>query len=295
MSHPFQSHRAHKVEHERVGHIVGRKGYARGGGVPSGEEDTEYGDDREEAKLAERRRPAAKAKLRTGGKADGRKTKHRLDRHHRAKGGRAKGHGDEAEDKQLVRSMVKPDAIKRASGGRATGKGKTTINVIVSSPAGGGPRAQLPPPGPPAQAAAPPPPPPMPPRPPMAGLPPGPGPPPGMPPPGIMPPVRAKGGRIKKTPAFESGKRNGTQVQHTDGKTDAPDIGRGKPVTYARGGAIADGAQRPVRAMEPVTEGRGDGFGPQPPVKERNINLRAGSKSGVGRLRKNKLEHRLYP
>ncbi len=128
----------------------------------------------------------------------------------RARGGRAE-HSDEAEDRALVKKMVKPEARMdrggrthndehrhhRARGGRA-GRGKTVVNVIVGR--GGQPQgaAPMPPPMPPPMA---PPPPPMPPpRPPMAG-PPMPMPSGGAPmgpmgaPPGGMP-MRARGGKI---------------------------------------------------------------------------------------------------
>lgn len=162
----------------------------------------------------------------------------------RASGGRIK-HSDEAEDKALVKSMVKPAAMKmeggkakarldrphRASGGRV-GKGKTnvTINVI-----GGGDKAATPLAIPPMAGAVPP----MPlPKPPMAGPPGGalPMPPPGGPP--LMP--RASGGRVgsKGTAVYEEGKRNGTQVANTPGKNDQKDVFRGKQITYKNGGAV---------------------------------------------------------
>jgi hypothetical protein len=33
-------------------------------------------------------------------------------------------------------------------------------------------------------------------------------------------------------PAWNEGLRNATPIQHTDGKMDGKDIGRGKPITY---------------------------------------------------------------
>jgi hypothetical protein len=166
-------------------------------------------------------------------------------------------HSDEAEDKALIRKEVKKTALKvdgkkpkvradrpgRARGGRAPKKsGKTNVNVIVAGHGGQPPAPpMMPPPG---LGAAPPPA--MPPRPPM-GPPPGAVPPPGlgagMPPPG-MPPRRAggrayaKGGAVKSGPAWDEGRRNGTQVQHTDGKGDGKDIGRGRVVTYKTGGKV---------------------------------------------------------
>ena len=109
----------------------------------------------------------------------------------RRRGGKV--HPDEAEDKKLISKMIKSDdkRMGKASGGRV-GKGKTTVNVIVS-PQGGGQqspqRVPVPvpvPQGPPPGAGAPPP---------MAGPPPGMGG-PQMPPPGMM--ARKRGGRVGK-------------------------------------------------------------------------------------------------
>ena len=41
----------------------------------------------------------------------------------------------------------------------------------------------------------------------------------------------ARGGSVKSGPAYEEGLRAGTQVQHSPGKNDLKDIGRGKPIT----------------------------------------------------------------
>lgn len=186
-------------------------------------------------------------------------------------------HPDAPQDKALVRTMVKTKAL-RARGGKITGKsaaprldkyarggkvkkdGKTNVNVIIA-PQGGGAGAA-------GAGAAVMPKPPMPAMPPpMAGgppgLPPGPGGPPmplgGGAPPGMMPHARggranyAKGGKVKSGsgPAWAEGLRNGTQVQHTDGKDDQDGLGRPKPITYAKGGAI------PMmgRAINPATAG----------------------------------------
>lgn len=179
-------------------------------------------------------------------------------------------HPDAPQDKALVRSMVKSKALrarggkiegkhaaprldKYARGGKVKGKASTNVNVIIAPQGGGaGPGA-----GP---AVMPKPPMPAMPPPPMAG-------PPGMPPgaggppmpPGMMPHSRggranyAKGGKVKSGngPAWAEGLKNGTQVQHTDGKDDQAGLGRGKPVTYAKGGAI------PMmgRAINPATAG----------------------------------------
>jgi len=176
--------------------------------------------------------------------------------HHITKGyahGGSVHHSDEAEDTKLIRKEVKSSALKhhehgkkahhradrphRAKGGGVKHKGKTVVNVNVTPsqghpmpvPVPGGPPPGGPPPG---MGAAPPPHPSMPP--PGAGGPPGA--PPGMPPPGM--PMRARGGRIKSGPAWNEGLKNGTKVQHTDGKLDGKNIGRGKPITYATGGPV---------------------------------------------------------
>ena len=161
-------------------------------------------------------------------------------------------HSDEAEDKALIRKEVKRSALKvegkhakhrsdkphRAKGGRTNKKGgKTVVNVI----AGGHPAPM----GGPAMAGGPPQPmpaaPPMPPRPmmPPPGMPPGgPGMPPGMPPRRAGGRAFAKGGRVADGPAWNEGRRAGTQVQHTPNKSDGKDIGRGKVITYATGGKV---------------------------------------------------------
>jgi len=123
----------------------------------------------------------------------------------RARGGRV--HGDEAEDKSLIKGLVKPSALKahggkakhradkphRAKGGRVNKSKGTNVNVIVAPQAG---HAQAPPLPPVPQAGAAPPP--MPPRPPMGGPPPGMPPgagPPGMPP-GMPLGIRNTGGAV---------------------------------------------------------------------------------------------------
>lgn len=268
--HPFNAHRSHQHERDRVSKIAGQsskpKCYARGGSV----------------------------------------------------------HGDEAEDRDLIRKEVKASALKsdgkapkqradkparRANGGKVKGKsGKTTVNVIVA-PSGG----DKPPMAPPMAGMGPPPAmPPMPPKPPMAG-PPAPGGPPMAPPPGLggMPPPRAKGGRVhadmerrhkgekietgshgkhakgamdipskrasggkvegKKSLADKKGVTgigDRTPIQHSGNKSDSQNIGRGPVVTRATGGPI-------------YSDGR--------PGKDMGPNLHAGARSGIGRLKKNKV------
>lgn len=133
------------------------------------------------------------------------------------------------------------DRSCRARGGRAPKAKGTNVNVIVAP--SGAPHAAVPAP---AGVAAPGPMPMPPPRPPMPlpmaggapGLPPG-GPPPGMPIRSHGGRAYAKGGAVKSGPAWEEGKRLGTQVQNNpSGKNDQKDVGRGKPVTYKTGGAV---------------------------------------------------------
>jgi hypothetical protein len=136
--------------------------------------------------------------------------------HSLCRGGYAKGgavHGDEKEDKALIKKEVKADALKdkgkkakrrgdkpcRAKGGRIkkAGHGKTNVNVIVAPNKGNdAPVAGLAPhpPMPPPAAAAPPP---------MPA-----GPPPGAPPMGAKPPMGA--------PPMPMRKRGGA-VEATDG------------------------------------------------------------------------------
>jgi len=81
---------------------------------------------------------AALKKRKRGGRVEGDKPKHRMDR--------APRHPDEAEDRALVRKMVKSEDLKRparADGGRVKGKKGTTVNVIIA-PQGGGARPPTP-------------------------------------------------------------------------------------------------------------------------------------------------------
>jgi len=156
---------------------------------------------------------------------------------HLKKGGKAEGHPDVAEDKALIRKMVKPEArtgkkdggspvasgkyqgtrptggrIARADGGR-TKKGKTNINIVIDAggkqpgmPGMGDMSKQMPPPPtpmtPPPQIGGPPMPPGPPPGAPMGG-------PPGMPP-GIPPMPRKRGGRTNAGfPDMEAGAGGG--------------------------------------------------------------------------------------
>ncbi len=186
MSHPFDEHRQTKVEHSRVGHIT--KAYAKGGAV-------KHSDEKQDRKLV-------KSMIDKAIHPEGKKAKHRMDRPHRAKGGRVK-----------------------------KGNAKTIVNVIT----GGHPAAGAVPPGPPPPpmgiAGPPPGGPPVAAKPPMM-------PPPG----GAPMIGRAKGGRVNQGSAvYEEGKSSGTQVQHSDGKGTAnrpENLNRKKVITFASGGRV---------------------------------------------------------
>jgi hypothetical protein len=230
VSHPLNEHRDHKVQKSRVSHIA--KGYASGGSVHS---------DEAEDKAMIKRMVKSKAL-----KADGGAVKARSDKppRKRAEGGRAPDGESETSGKFDSDSVRMKQRMMRARGGRTKHKGsKTVVNVI----AGGHPAGPMPGPMAPPMAPRPM----MPPPPPMAGPP---GMPPGMPPPG-MPPRQAggrayaKGGAVKSGPAWEEGRKNGTQVQHTDGKMDGKDIGRKRVITYKTGGAVES-----PKGVDPATK-----------------------------------------
>lgn len=281
MSHPYASHRQTAKEHSRVGHIT--RGYAKGGAV--------HEDAAEDKKLI---RKMMKSEMH----AEGGKSKHRADRPGRAKGGAVKG-------KHNAKTIVNVITGGHPAGG--------AVPPMPAPPMGVGPAAMPPPP----MAAKPP----MP-----MGPPPGAGLPPGGPPPM---PMRAKGGRIhresggsaypnrvsgvtdaeiatnasRRPSSDQGGERQrakggavksigmdvGTKVQHTDGKDDGKDIGRGRVVTFWAGGGVkkkkADGGmcegQTPTRAKGGRVESP-DGVAPA-------TKLPGGSGGGEARLAK---EHR---
>lgn len=126
-----------------------------------------------------------------------------------------------------------------AGGGRVKGGGKkaaTHINIMVApqapDQAAAKPPMPMPPMAPPPAMAAPvPPPKPMPAPMPGGAM--------GMPAANAMP-MRASGGGV-----YAEGVRNGTQVQHSDGKNDGKYISTKPPITKARGGKVSqpkDGA-----------------------------------------------------
>ena len=338
MSHPYHEHRQHHVEKRRAHKIAGgRLAYRDGGKVHKeddahieGQEDDSFETDRQVASnpLHKRQRhlQSSHPSRKHGGHVDGHKGRHRLDRHHRKSGGRAASHGDEAEDRALFKKMMSEHEHHkgrhhRAAGGRTghKGKGKHVTNVIVA-PQGGHDRPMpmpVPMGGPPA----------LPPRPPVAPPPGPPGPPPGLggPPglPGGMPPpgLRKRGGRVgvqnqgpgdkmpENPPGWTESAKHKTPVQHTDGKTDGANIGRGKPITYRRGGGVKD-VSVPVKAAQTIADpvsrrvhqaGTAPGMRvtsravpPTPPIAEGH-KFKGGAKSGVGRLEKIAMEKRSYP
>lgn len=259
MAHPMNHVRQSKVEKSRVSHLTKR--YAAGGAVHS--------DEAQDKALI--RKMVKKADL----KADGEKSKHRMDRpkRKRADGGPAmkppiKMTPDNMLDEATRRhqeataqgrsstitgqlyKLQGEQGTNRAKGGRVKkGNAKTIVNVI----SGGHPAAgAVPPmPAPPPMGVAGPPPGGMPP--PMAARPPMPMPPPGGPPTGM--PTRAKGGRVqtptgtgvaedsgvgsnKGDAVFNASRKNGTHISHSGNKDDGKDIGRGRVVTFNTGGGV---------------------------------------------------------
>lgn len=211
MVHPHQEHKQHKVEKRRVAHLT--KGYASGGAV--------HEDETADKKLI--KRTVKKKAL----KMEGHESKHRADRPHRARGGKVKG-----KKGTTVNIINSPGhAMGGAPGmmpGGAMPPAMPPHPPVAAPPPAGAPPASpgmMPPGGPPMGA-----------RPPM------------MPPQGMMPPRKvggrayASGGAVKDGPAWKEGLHNGTQVQHDDGKMDQKNMNRGKPITYAKGGAVKDHA-----------------------------------------------------
>lgn len=188
-------------------------------------------------------------------------------------------HSDEAEDKKLIKKMVRKKALTaegdspayradrpgRKRGGRVKG-GKTVVNVITNSAP---PPAPMPPvaglggpppmpPGPPPMAAKPP-------------LPPGgaPGMPPGLPP-GM--PMRKRGGRVNDgTKVFDKSMKEAGErpITHDKGKNDLKDMNRGRVVTFKTGGGVVSfrakgGRVEAPQGVAPATDlpgGAGGGEG----------------------------------
>jgi hypothetical protein len=269
MAHPFQEHKQHKVEHSRVAKMT--KGYATGGAVAS--------------VATPKAKATGGAVKKTAMRMTGGAVKQRADK--RARGGKVKranggktgsdyfsdqmmnnqsAQGNAALSDSDMNKAMNQMGQSRARGGRTKMKKGTTVNII-NSPQHPGAPPMMPPPGlgagmPPRPPMAPPPMPP-----PGAGAMPLPGgmPPPGMPPggpprPGMMPPpgmpMRARGGRIKDGPAWNGGLNAGTQVQHSDGKSDGKDIGRGRVVTFWAGGKVGQtsGTAGPGASYKPTSK-----------------------------------------
>lgn len=67
----------------------------------------------------------------------------------------------------------------------------------------------------------------------------------------------AKGGKVGFGPAWQEGMDAATPIQHNpSGKNNQGDVGRGKPITYATGGAITSAAKG---QMGPKLSGGGAG------------------------------------
>lgn len=176
-------------------------------------------------------------------------------------------HDDAAEDAKQIRKMVKPAALrmhggnakhradKRARGGRTKHKGaKTVVNVIAGHHPATPPMVPpMAPPAAPPMAAAPPAPRPMVP-PPGAGA-------PGLP--GAGPPMMRKhGGSVnaKSGPGWTESMDNRKPFvsKSQTNKDDGKDIGRGKPITYKKGGAVkrdSGGAVHESQHQSQVAEG----------------------------------------
>lgn len=126
--------------------------------------------------------------------------------------------------------------------------------------------------------------------------------PPGMPPPGL----RKRGGRVGAGPGWSESEKHKTPVQHTDGKDDGADIGRGPVITKRRGGGVK-GVSVAVAPAERITDrvsksvmpsGKSHVHVSQPvkPAKPlENHKFHGGSKSGIGRLEKSSLQKSSYP
>jgi hypothetical protein len=285
MAHPFNEHRAHKVERNRVATLT--KGYAAGGAVQGF---------------------AKGGSVQAGGPAT---TKAVGMRDAQAVGGMP-----------AKQRMDRPSPTSRARGGRTKGKGATHVNVIVGH-GGGGPQLPGPmmPPRPPVMGPPPVAPAGGPPVMPPGAAPPGVG---GLPMGPRRYGGRvgyAKGGSIKSGPAWSGGLASGTPVQHTPNKWDGSNIGRDKPITYSHGGTVKaahggivytsgdnEGANQKAMKTAGSTivkhnmhhrenrmSGHVDGPFEAPPVgKGMAPKFHGGSHSGIGRLQKQSRARKSY-
>ena len=256
MAHPMQEHKAYKVERQRVKHISGA-----------------HEDEQQDRNLIRRMlNQHEQQEMKVEGTLK-----------HRKRGGRVDGQRDAlAVSGEPARERM--DKPARARGGKVKSKKGVNVNVIVAPQGPGHPPPTPPIPAggaapPPMAGAAPRPPMPMPGVGPGPGGPGGPGGPPMRPP---MPPMPmgprniggrayAKGGGVTPRPAWKEGIRAGTKVQHSGNKHDTSDIGRGKVVTYATGGAV----EHPVKG----------GMGPK---------FKGGAMTGEARLQKRDRARRNY-
>lgn len=207
------------------------------------------------------------------------------------------GGGDIAQDKKLIKKMIgvhesrmhmtggapkaRADRPMRAKGGRVK-NGKTTVNVVINGN-GDKPPMPMPMPMPPAIPPRPMVPPPMPPA--AAGPLPGVGPGPGMPP---MPPrshggrTYASGGAVKSGPGWTTSQSLKTPVQHAPGKNDGKELGRGRPITYKKGGSV------PAFACGGATMKTGGPINAPAGKKGMGPKLPGGARGGLARLAKAK-------
>jgi hypothetical protein len=101
------------------------------------------------------------------------------------------------------------------------------------------------------------------------------------------------------SPGWTEGLKNGTKTQHTDGKIDGPDIGRGRPITYRKGGGVkhASSAVAPAKPLHGAPASVSQAGRPAAGMPARvsqagsaatpgRYPIDAGSRSGVGRLEK---------
>jgi hypothetical protein len=271
-----------------------------------------------------------------GGHVHGKKSKHRMD-HKRANGGKAPPpppppKDDPYEERANITRRAHGGKVGKSKGKTVVnivvGQPKEQPPMPMMPPPP--PRPPMPPPGPPPGAGGPPPgaPPGMPPP----GMPPG-GPPrarggsvtkntskavhipkpmqgrgatskavkPAKAHPGPKDSAMPLGGGAStpgdRIPGWKQSERNKTPVQHTDGKTDGPDIGRKKAITYNAGGGVGmsrsvrpakpmDGVGKLSRATPPAYSGGPRVSRAEPPVKEGRYPIKTGGKGGEARLAK---------
>lgn len=98
----------------------------------------------------------------------------------------------------------------------------------------------------------------------------------------------ARGGGVKHGPTWEEGRKNGTQVQHHDGKDDQKDIGRRRVVTFLAGGRVKKDCGGPAQTPTRAKGGRVGRDAVAPATK-----LPGGSGGGEARLVKaHRAEHK---